>query len=119
MRFLLDENVPATLARSLVDRGHDSLQIPLRLRGSPDTMVLAHAARTRRILVTMDTDFGTLVFLSRRKSPPAVVLLRLPAAELVERAAAVIAAMETALTAAGLFVVIDRGGVRIRQMPRP
>lgn len=103
----------------LLGRGHDALPMPERLRGSADTKVLAHAARARRILVTLDTDFGTLVFVDRRKPPPVVVLLRLPAAELVERVDAVITAMETALTAEGLFVVIDRGGVRIRQMPRP
>ncbi len=74
---------PGVWQQSLLERGHDALPIPERLRGSADTKVLAHAARTGRILITMDTDFGTLVFLSRRKSPPAVVLLRLPAAELV------------------------------------
>jgi predicted nuclease of predicted toxin-antitoxin system len=119
VRFLLDENVPRSLVRSLLERGHDAVPIPERLRGSADAKVLAHAARAGRILVTLDTDFGTLVFLSRRKPPPAVVLLRLPAAELVERVDPVIAAMESALIAVGVFVVIDRSGVRIRQMPRP
>ena len=118
MRFLLDENVPRSLARSLLERGHDALPIPKGLRGSADAKVLAHAARSGRILVTLDTDFGTLVFLSQRRLPPAVVLLGLPAAELVERDDAVIAAMEAALIAKGGFVVIDRGGVRIRRMPR-
>lgn len=119
MRFLLDENVPRSLVLSLLQRGHDALPIPERMRGSADTKVLAHAARERRTLITLDTDFGTLVFVGRRKPPPAVVLVRLPAAELVERADAVLTAMETALSTEGLFVVIDRGGVRIRQMPRP
>ena len=119
MRFLLDENVPRSLAGALVQRGHDALPIPERLRSSADTKVLAHAARSQRILVTLDTDFGTLVFVTRRRPPPAIVLLRLPAAELVERVDAVIAAMELALITDGVFVVIDRGGVRIRQLPRP
>jgi predicted nuclease of predicted toxin-antitoxin system len=116
---MLDENVPRGLARSLSQRGHDVLPIPDRLRGSADTKVLAHAARMRRILVTLDTDFGTLTFVTRRPPPPAIVLLRLSAAELVAHVDAVIAAMESALVAEGVFVVIDRGGVRIRKLPRP
>ena len=105
--------------RSLVERGHDAQPIPARLHGAADPKVLAHAARTRRILITLDTDFGTLVFLGRRRPPRAVVLLRLSAVELVERVITVIDAMESALLAEGLFVVIDRQGVRIRQLPRP
>ena len=62
---------------------------------------------------------ATLTFVTRRPPPPAIVLLRLSAAELVAHVDAVIAAMESALVAEGVFVVIDRGGVRIRKLPRP
>jgi predicted nuclease of predicted toxin-antitoxin system len=115
----LDENVPRSLARSLVERGYDALPIPAGLRGAADAKVLAHSARTRRILITLDADFGTLVFLGRRRPPRAIVLFRLPAAELVERIEVVIDAMESALVAEGLFVVIDQHGVRTRRLPRP
>ncbi len=118
MRFLLDENVPGSLARSLVERGHDAVPVPVRLRGAADPRVLTHAVVTRRILVTLDTDFGTLVFLGRRRPPPAIVLLRLAAVELVTRVEAVIDAMEAALVAERLFVVIDYQGVRTRPLPR-
>jgi len=118
VRFLLDENVPRSLAGALADRGHDASPIPPRLRSATDSVVLAHARRTRRILVTLDTDFGTLVFATRRPPPPAVVLLRLQPAELVDRLPSVVAAIEAALESEGLFVVIDRGGVRLRPLPR-
>ena len=107
-----------SLAQSLRERGHDTLPIPARSRGSADTRSW-RTPRGPRASWSRWTPIRTLVFLGRRKPPPGVVLLRLPAAELVERVDAVITAMETALTAEGLFVVIDRGGVRIRQMPRP
>jgi predicted nuclease of predicted toxin-antitoxin system len=92
---------------------------PARLRGAADPKVLAHAARTRRVLITLDTDFGTLVFLGRRQPPRGIVLLRLSATALVERVEVVIGAMESALVTEGRFVVIDRHGVRIRPLPRP
>ena len=118
MRFLLDENVPRTLAGALAERGHDAVPLPEHLRRSKDSALLAYAARTRRTLVTQDTDFGTLVFVTRRRPPPAIVLLRLPSVELVERVQGVVVAMEAALARDGVFVVIDRSGVRIRPLPR-
>lgn len=118
MRFLLDENVPRSLADALTARGHDVLPIPERRRGGADSAVLAHARRARRVLVTLDTDFGTLVFATRRAPPPAIVLVRLPPTELVERLRSIVAAIEAALETEGVFVVIDRGGVRLRPLPR-
>jgi Domain of unknown function (DUF5615) len=76
LRFLLDENVRAASC------------------GALDRDVLGEAARSGRILVTLDTDYGTLVFLRRRRPPPAVVLIRLPPAELLPRLEAVVAAIE-------------------------
>ena len=118
MRFLLDENVPRSLAHAFADRGHDAAPIPERLRSSADSAVLAHARRTRRILVTLDTDFGALVFATGRPPPPAVVLLRLPPAELAQRLPGVVAAIEAALTSEGAFVVVDHTGVRVRSLPQ-
>jgi predicted nuclease of predicted toxin-antitoxin system len=117
--FLLDENVPLSLGNVLARRGHDVALLPSSLRGATDRSVLAHAARTNRVLITLDTDFGTLVFVRRRHPPPAIVLLRLAAVELVARAETVTDAVEAALVEIGLFIVVDRQGVRVRPLPRP
>jgi predicted nuclease of predicted toxin-antitoxin system len=109
LQFLLDENVPRSLARALSARGHDAMLLPDILRGAPDRDVLGEAARSGRILVTLDTDFGTLVFLRRRRPPPAVVLIRLPPAELLPRLEAVVAAIEQHAAGTGMFVVLDGG----------
>jgi predicted nuclease of predicted toxin-antitoxin system len=77
LRFLLDENVPATLAKALRERGHDAAGLDVSLRAASDLSVLAAAARDDRILLTQDKDFGDLVFVSRATPPPAVVLIRL------------------------------------------
>ena len=109
LQFLLDENVPRSLARALSTRGHDAMLLPDTLRGAPDRDVIGEAARSGRILVTLDTDFGTLVFLRRRRPPPAVVLIRLPPAELLPRLEAVVAAIEQHAAGTGMFVVLDGG----------
>lgn len=78
--------------------------------------VLAHAAAEGRVLITLDTDFGALVFLHGMAPPPAVVLIRMSAVELVTRLSAVVAALIDATAAAGRFVVIGSDGVRIRPL---
>ncbi|MFL5338508.1 MAG: DUF5615 family PIN-like protein [Geminicoccaceae bacterium] len=70
-----------------------SLVRSLRQHGSQDARVLAHGGRTRRILLTMDTDFGTLVFVARRRPPPEIVPFRLAANDLVDWLGTVIAAL--------------------------
>jgi predicted nuclease of predicted toxin-antitoxin system len=118
LRFLLDENVPRELARSLAARGHDALPLPATMRAADDATILDAATRDDRAMVTLDTDFGTLVFLHGQAPPSAVVLIRLRAAELVARLEAVAAAIERAASP-GTFVVIDEHGVRTRPLPSP
>jgi predicted nuclease of predicted toxin-antitoxin system len=117
LQFLLDENVPRSLARALSARGHDVMLLLDTLRGAPDHDVLGEAARSGRILVTLDTDFGTLVFLRRRRPPPAVVLIRLSPTELLPRLEAVVAGIEQHAAGTGVFVVLDGRRVRVRPLP--
>ena len=54
MRLLLDEQIPASVARALRDRGHDAVSIQERidLRGLADPALFAAAQADRRALVT-------------------------------------------------------------------
>ncbi len=117
LRFLLDENVPVDLGFALSARGHDVLTLPPHLRSAADHTVLALAAEQDRVLVTLDTDFGALVFLFGQTPPPAVVLIRLTPPELARQIGSVVRAIELALDDSGLFVVIDSNGVRVRPLP--
>ncbi|MEK0084036.1 DUF5615 family PIN-like protein [Benzoatithermus flavus] len=116
MRLLLDENVPHELARALAARGYDALLLPPHLGATDDAGILDEVVRDDRGLVTLDTDFGTLVFARARTPPPAVVLIRLRATELVARIGVVAAAIEQAAFP-GMFVVIDGQGIRTRPLP--
>ena len=117
LRFLLDENVPVDLGFALSARGHDVLTLPPNLRSAADHTVLALAAEQDRVLVTLDTDFGALVFLFGQTPPPAVVLIRLTPPELARQIGSVVGAIELVLDDSGLFVVIDSNGVRVRPLP--
>jgi predicted nuclease of predicted toxin-antitoxin system len=65
VKLLVDESLQHELARILTEAGHDAVHVTdLDLNGAADDDVLTAAAETGRIVVTADTDFGTLLALS-------------------------------------------------------
>ena len=76
MRLLLDENLSPAVSRFLVEAGHDVVHVRDRgMTSARDDVVLAVAATEERVLISADTDFGTL--LARLgASKPSVVLIR-------------------------------------------
>lgn len=78
--FLVDESLQRHVADLLVDNGHDAVHVSdIGLRGAPDETVLAAADEDSRILITADTDFGTLLALSSQRCRPAQCDLAPPA----------------------------------------
>jgi len=75
MRFLVDRCAGATLARWLRDHGYDVEDAGEWPEDPGDAEILQRAAAEDRILVTIDTDFGLLVFAGGR---PHRGLVRLP-----------------------------------------
>ena len=80
LRFLVDAGVGTAVVKSLRSAGHDTSSVRDRDPRLPDDEVLAWALAEQRIVVTMDKDFGELVF--RNGLPHAgVLLLRLDDAD--------------------------------------
>lgn len=119
MRFLVDEALQDLVADRLVDAGHDATHVrALKMQGATDNEVLAHAAAERRVLITTDTDFGTILALSGA-AMPSVLLLRGVGDTVGERVDAIIQALavvEHDLTS-GAISVVERDRVRLRQLP--
>lgn len=62
MKFLVDECVGQGVADWLERQGYDTKSILDTFPGIADEMVLEMALEENRILVTMDKDFGDLIF---------------------------------------------------------
>ncbi len=75
MRFLVDRCAGARLAQWLRAQGHDALEAALQGDDPGDAEILRRAVNDDRILVTIDTDFGLLIFGEER---PHRGLVRLP-----------------------------------------
>ena len=79
LRFLVDVNVGLAVADSLRDSGHEVVFGGDLDWCMPDADMLSRAHREQRIILTMDTDFGELVYHSRQPHA-GVLLLRMPGA---------------------------------------
>ena len=75
MRFLIDRCAGTLVAEWLRSQGHDVVESRERGPDPGDPTLLEWASNESRILVTIDTDFGQLVF---QKRMPHSGLIRLP-----------------------------------------
>lgn len=117
MRLLVDQDVYGTTIRFLRELGHDLVSVAsIGLARAPDADLLDVAREQRRVLVTRDRDFGSLVFVEGLRT--GVLYLRMmPATEKAvhEELKRVLDSYgERALTQA--FVVIEPGRHRFRRL---
>jgi predicted nuclease of predicted toxin-antitoxin system len=115
MKFLLNENIGKLVTDFLRNKGYDVKSAIEDFRGFPDLKILQIAWQEDRILVTLDQDFGRMIY--QTKSPHrGVILLRLKK----ESQEAIIEVLENALEQLkeedlkGKFSVITEEKIRIR-----
>ena len=84
LRFLVDVNIGLAVARSLRDDGHDVVFVGDLDWRMPDADILALAYAEQRIILTMDTDFGELVYHSQQPHA-GTLLVRMPGANRDEK----------------------------------
>jgi len=117
MRFLVNENVAATVMRELRKRGHDVLSVKEAMRSENDEAVLARAQAEERVVVTQDKDFGELAFQSRLPSSCGVILLRLAGASPESDNQRALDAIESRSDWTGHFAVVTNDRIRMRPLP--
>jgi predicted nuclease of predicted toxin-antitoxin system len=117
MRFLVNENVTATVIRELREQGHDVLSVKEALRSADDEAVLARAQADQRIVITHDKDFGELAFRSQLPASCGVILLRLAGTSPGSDNQRALAALESRTDWAGHFSVVTDNRIRMRPLP--
>ena len=120
MRFLVDNNISHRICPYLEAGGHEAVHVAaLSMAEADDIEILEHARRTQAVVVSSDTDFGTLLAFQRAASP-SVILTRevstLAAVDLARLLLLNLDAFSGALEK-GAIVAIGQHGIRVRQLP--
>ena len=114
LRILVDVNVGIAVATSLQVSGHDVIFAGDVDWCMPDIDMLALAQREGRIILTMDTDFGELVYHTRQPHS-GVLLLRMPGATREEKTGIVQEIIDRYGTQPpDHFCVYQKGRLRVR-----
>lgn len=120
MRFLLDNNLSPKLAELLRNAGHDVVHVrDIDLQSATDTVVIDTARADDRILISADTDFGTLLARTHATTPSFLLLRRASGRRAAEQAEIILSNLDMvhADLNTGAIVVLGETTVRIRRLP--
>ena len=120
MRFLVDNALSPIVADELQRAGHEALHVrDLGMQASTDEAIFELAGSDDRVLVSADTDFGTLLA-RRRSAKPSVVIFRRSSGRRPEAQAKLLLGCLPTIREAldlGSVVVIEETRLRIRHLP--
>ena len=120
MRFLVDNALPPKLARLLTAAGHDAIHVRhIGMPDAEDSLILARALSDERIIVSCDSDFGTLLAL-HEAFRPSFILFRASNAMAAEEYTALLLPNLPILEGPlqrGAIVVFRGDRLRIRSLP--
>jgi predicted nuclease of predicted toxin-antitoxin system len=120
MRFLVDNALSPTLAVLLTEASHDALHVrAIGLQHAEDDEIFERAAADDRIVVSADTDFGTLLA-TRSVRKPSVIQFRGPGSRKPEVLARALLSNLPQLAdslASGSIVTFEPSRVRVRALP--
>ncbi|MCE5291819.1 MAG: DUF5615 family PIN-like protein [Nocardiaceae bacterium] len=120
MRLLIDANLSPVVAAGLRDAGHEASHVVDHgLVYASDEQIAEFAAASGAVVVSADSDFATLLALSRGMAPSLVLFRSADHLTPVEQTALLAANLPTVTTEleSGAVVSISREHLRVRLLP--
>lgn len=115
MKFLADENFPVTAFQILLESGYDIKHVAYEMPSVADTDVTGFAIEEKRIILTFDGDYGTLIFKFGYR-PPGVIYFRLQNITADEPARIVMNLVKDAYQLEQMHTVIESDKIRQRRI---
>ncbi len=120
MRFLIDNALSPRFSESLRKAGHDTLRVrDIGMAAASDREIFDKAASENRVIVSADTDFGTLLALRQEVSPSVLLFRGATPRKPADQAALLLAnlvSIEADLNA-GEVVVLEPTRIHVRELP--
>lgn len=116
--FLVDENLPHSLASDLVSQGHAAVHIrDAGLVGHPDSDIFEYAISNHLTIIACDLDFADVRRYSAERHN-GIIILRLPDEIGIERRRRLLFRALSQIDDsefAGTLIILDLAGIRVRK----
>jgi predicted nuclease of predicted toxin-antitoxin system len=120
MKFLIDNALSPLLAESLREAGHDAVHVrEYNLQNADDETIFDRAAIEARVLVSADTDFGTILA-TRNSAFPSVILFRRGVSRVSRKQAELLLENVPAIAGLleqGIIAIFEGRRMRVRSLP--
>lgn len=120
LKFLIDNALSPIFSKRLQTYGHDAIHVrDINMQTCSDEDIFERAQKEKRIIISADTDFGTIMALRNEQSPSVIIFRRTKNRKPIEQVNLLIANLkeiESSLER-GSIVIIEDKRIRIRSLP--
>ncbi|MGD2085144.1 MAG: DUF5615 family PIN-like protein [Candidatus Aminicenantes bacterium] len=120
LRFLIDNALSPIFSKQLQNHGHDAIHVrDLDMQTCSDEEIFDFAQKEERIIVSADTDFGTIIALRNERFPSVIIFRRTRNRKPLEQVVLLISNLDQIVDSLrkGSIVIIEDIRIRIRNLP--